>query len=76
MKLPESYQGAYERALIAAESKPRRLDILDDTDVSDCESDFEEPITPRRPGRIQMLKTQPPSVTPIDEPPTPVTIGA
>ena len=76
MKLPASYQGAYERALIAAGGKPRRLDMLDDADVSDSDSNLKDPITPGRPGRIQMLKTQPPSVTPIDEPPTPVPIGA
>ena len=68
--------GAYEKDLIAAGGKPRRLNMLDDADVSDSESDFEEPITPGRNGRIQMLKTQQPPVTTIDEPPTPVTIDA
>ena len=76
MKLPASYMGAYEKALVAAGGKPRRLNMLDDADISDSESDFEEPITPGRHGSIRMLTTQTPLVTTIDEPPTPVTIGA
>ena len=48
MKLPAGYQGAYEKALIAAGGKPRRLNMLEDEDVdgSDSESDFESPFTP------------------------------
>ena len=76
MKLPTSYMGAHEKALIAAGGKPRRLNMLDDADISDSESDFEEPITPGRHGSIRMLTSQTPLVTTIDEPPTPVTIGA
>ena len=76
MKLPASYLGAYGRALIAAGSKPRRLNTVDDAGVSDSEPDVEDPITPGSQGRIQMLKTRSPSVTPIDEPHTSMTIGA
>ena len=49
MKLPAAYQGAYEKTLIAAGGKPRRLNMLDDEDLddSDSESDFDTPITPR-----------------------------
>ena len=68
--------GAYEKALIAAGGKPRRLNMSDNANVSDSKLDFEDPITAGRNGRIPILKTQPPPVTPIDEPSTPVTIGA
>ena len=47
MKLPAGYQGAYEKALIAAGGKPRRLNMLEDEDIddSDLESDFGSPVT-------------------------------
>ena len=68
--------GVYEKALIAAEGKPRRLNMLDDADISDSESDFGEPNTPGRHGSIRMLTTQTPLVTTMNLPPTPMTIGA
>ena len=46
MKLPANYQGAYEKALIAAGGKPRRINALDGDDHESDEEDFNEPITP------------------------------
>ena len=43
MKLPAGYMGAYEKALIAAGGKPRRLNFLDDED-HDTEEDFDEAV--------------------------------
>ena len=60
MQLPTRYQGAYEKALIAAGGKPRRLNGLEDEDVdgSDTESDFESPVTP---GMIRALTSSKPT---------------
>ena len=70
MKLPAGYQGAYEKALIAAGGKPRRLNMLEDEDIddSDSESDFESPITP---GKIRALTSSKPTHDFSDEP-TPI----
>ena len=65
MKLPSNYQGAYEKALIAAGGTPRRINVLTDENHldSDSESDFEAPL---RHGRVFALYDEP---TP--RPPTP-----
>ena len=67
MKLPATYQGACEKELIAAGGRPRRLNMLDDEDLddSDSESDFDTPITP---GSIRALTTQTLTYDISDEP--------
>ena len=67
MKLPATDHGAYEIALIAAGGKPRQLNMLDDEDLddSDSESDFDTPITP---GSIRALTTQTMTYDISDEP--------
>ena len=50
MKLPAGYQGKYEKALIAAGGKPRRINRLEGSDTGDFtdeeESDFEDAVIP------------------------------
>ena len=57
MKLPDGYKGAYEKAREAAglTNKKKRLNMLDDEDVDDSDSDFENdsPL----PGRLCALRT-------------------
>ena len=57
MKLPSTYQGKYEKALIAAGGTPRRLSMLTDENNmdSDDESDFGAPLGA---GRVFALNAQ------------------
>ena len=46
MRLPTGYMGAYEKALVAAGGKPRRINSLGDCDDGSEEEDFNTPIVP------------------------------
>ena len=71
MKLPSTYQGKYEKALIAAGGTPRRLSMLtDENNVdSDDESDFGSPLGA---GRCFALIAQSDEPTAHAPTPTPV----
>ena len=62
MKLPSTYQGKYEKALIAAGGQPRRLSMLADENSmdSDDESDFESPLGV---GKVYALRNEPATLT-------------
>ena len=78
MKLPEGYKGAYERAREAAglTNKKKRVNMLDDEDQEDSDSDFENDFP--LPGRLCALRDVPsykdaligPIAKPVTEPVT------
>ena len=71
MKLPDGYKGAYEKAREAAgiTNKKKRLNMLDDEDVDDSGSDFENDSPP--PGRLCALRNSPVETPPPQPHPEP-----
>ena len=67
MKLPQGYKGAYEKAREAAglKNRDRRVNMLEDEDFDDTDSDSDIEAVP---GRMCALRGVPPPPTPHPEP--------
>ena len=67
MKLPQGYKGAYEKAREAAglKNRDRRVNMLEDEDFDDTDSDSDIEAVP---GRMCALRGVPPPPNPHPEP--------